>query len=125
MRCFHWLILVVSLAAVASSSAAPAAQRTGAVASKIAEKTFEASVRARVDARRAECMSAIGNLTFCHCIAGDLPLDVDFQRYIAVTTSVVNHAYSDQLSPDDKSIALRILSTRDRCVAAAFGTPQK
>ncbi len=124
MRCLHSIVLVVSLAVVASSAAAPAAQQTGAVASKIAEKAFAESVRARVDARRAECMSAIGNLTFCHCIAGDLPLDVNFLRYIEVTTGVVNQAYSDQLSPDDKSTARRILSTRDRCVATAFGAPK-
>jgi hypothetical protein len=94
--------------------------RTGDQAVEVARKGFEASVEARVVDRRAKCMNAFGSSTFCNCLSAALPLEVDFQRYIAVTTTD-NDAV--RRSDPDQQIADVILATRDRCVAAAFRSP--
>jgi hypothetical protein len=120
MRSQRWLISAVAVVLITSSSA-PAISQTGFGASRITDQAFAASVRARMDAKRAECISAIGSLPFCNCLAGDLPVEVDFLTYIAITTSSVSKVYFDQLSPDDQRLTPRIQSTRDRCVAAVFG----
>ena len=59
----------------------------------------------------------------CDCLNGDLRIEVDFQKYITVTTAVGTKI--GQLSPDDQRIAPCILSTRDRCVAQVFDAPSR
>ena len=93
---------------------------TGARAKEVARKTFEASVDGRVTDRRDRCIAAFGNRVFCDCLSAALPLDMDFQRYITVTT--VNR---DTVRPSASNQQLRdvVLAIRDQCVAAAFGRP--
>lgn len=59
---------------------------------------------------------------FCNCLNADLPLDVNFQKYITVTITVGTPAQYDRLSADDKRITPRIVSSRDRCVAEVFAS---
>jgi hypothetical protein len=63
-------------------------------------------------------MSAIGSPAFCDCLNAYLPLAVDFQTYIAVTTAGAH----DQKSSDNKKLTDLILSSRDICVAKVFAT---
>jgi hypothetical protein len=118
-------ILVVFVGLMVITSTTQAQRRnprhlTGVRAADVARKTFEASVEARVIDRRAKCTTAFGNRVFCDCLSAALPLDVDFQRYIAVTTA-------DRATnrPPDPEQRLRdvVLAVRDRCAAAAFGSP--
>jgi hypothetical protein len=62
-------------------------------------------------------MNAIGSADFCNCLGTSLPLEVDFQRYIAVTTSSVT---ASQLPPQQTEVTARIIATRDACVAKVF-----
>jgi hypothetical protein len=92
-------------------------QQTGARAARIGQNAFEESVRIRLADRQSKCMNAIGSADFCSCLGTSLPLEVDFQRYIAVTTSV---ATVSQLSAEENGLAARIIATRDACVAKVF-----
>jgi len=118
------LAIFVGLAAVASPSTRAQGQRnvpprtTGDQAVDVARKTFDASIEAQVADRRVSCMKAFGNLSFCNCLSAALPLEVNFQRYVTITT-----ADSDTIraSDSDQRLTDVVLATRDRCVAAAFG----
>lgn len=104
-------------AAAALSPPVIRSQQTGAWAARIGRNAFEASVRLRLADRQSKCMNAIGSADFCSCLGGSLPLEVDFQRYIAVTTS---EAAARQLPPEETGVAARIIATRDACVARVF-----
>ena len=59
-------------------------------------------------------MNVIGHAGFCDCVSGSLPIDVDFQRYVSV-------AMEREQSQTQTGIVNAVLSTRNSCVAAAFG----
>jgi len=92
-------------------------QQTGARAARLGRSAFEESVRIRLADRQSKCMNAIGSADFCSCLGTSLPLEVDFQRYIAVTTSA---STASQLPPEETGVAARIIATRDACVAKVF-----
>ena len=117
--------ILVAVAAVVGSALTHAAvrQHTGAVAERVARTALEKSVSARLEDRRHKCMSVIGSTRFCNCLNAGLPMDVNFQKYITTTITVGTAAHFDQLSAEDKSIAPRIVSARDRCVAEVFVSP--
>jgi hypothetical protein len=119
--------ILVAVAAVVASALTHAAvrQHTGELAQRVARTALEKSVSVRLEDRRSKCMSVIGSTPFCNCLNADLPLDVSFQKYITVTIAVGTPAHYDQLSADDKKIAPRIVSARDRCVAEVFASPSQ
>jgi hypothetical protein len=90
------------------------ARQTGDRETAVAKAAFEASVRVRVRDRRTKCMNVIGHAAFCDCVSGSLPLDVDFQRYVAV-------ALEREQSQDETRVVNAVLSTRNSCVASVFG----
>jgi hypothetical protein len=108
-----YVILVVAAGATAPSVAA---QYTGRLGTVIGQRAFEASMRGRLDYRRSRCMNAIGSAVFCDCLNGALPLDIDFQQYITVTTA----DRPDQLPTIDQRLTDAIIATRDMCVARVF-----
>ena len=117
--------ILVAVAAVVASALPHAAMRqhTGELAQRVARTALEKSVSARLEDRRHKCMSVIGSTRFCNCLNAGLPMDVNFQKYITVTITVGTRAQYDQLSADDKRIAPRIVSARDRCVSEVFVSP--
>jgi hypothetical protein len=117
--------ILVAVAGVVASALTQAAvrQHTGEVAQRAARTALEKSISARLEDRRYKCMSVIGGTRFCNCLTADLPLDVNFQKYITVMITVGTPAHYDQLSAEDKSIAPRIVLARDRCVAEVFVSP--
>ena len=119
--------ILVAVAAVVASALTHAAvgQHTGELAQRVARTALEKSVSARLEDRRFKCISVIGSTRFCNCLNADLPLDVNFQKYVTVTMTVGIPANYDQLSADDKRIAPRIVSARDRCVAEVFASPSQ
>jgi hypothetical protein len=76
--------ILVAVAAVVASALTHAAvrQHTGELAEKAARPALEKSVSARLEDRRSKCLSVIGSTRFCNCLNADLPLDVNFQKYI-------------------------------------------
>jgi hypothetical protein len=126
MKRLPWEIILIAAAVLAAPILAPAASRqtTGRPAERLARDVFEKSVRARLDDRRSRCMSAIGSADFCDCLNADLPWDVDFRKYIILTTTAATGAEADQLLTDEKRISPRVISTRDRCVAKVFAPPR-
>jgi hypothetical protein len=114
------LLLIIIGVAVGGSTFTHTAAQTGDQAVRLARRAFEKSVEVRMADRRFKCMSAIGSPAFCDCLNAYLPLAVDFQTYIAVTT-VGAH---DQEASDDKKLTDLILSSRDMCVAKVFATPK-
>ena len=126
MRHFLSAILVAGAAVFGSAlTHAAVRQHTGAAAERVARTALENSVSARLEDRRHKCMSVIGSTRFCNCLNADLPLDVNFQKYITVTMTVGTPAHIDQLPAEDKSIAPRVVSARDRCVAEVFVSPSQ
>jgi hypothetical protein len=119
-------ILVTGTAVVSSGLTHEAEpQHTGDLTQRVARRALEKSVSARLEDRRSKCMSVTGSAPFCNCLNADLPLDVNFQKYITITITVGTPAQYDQVSADDKRIAPRIVSARDRCVAEVFASPSK
>jgi hypothetical protein len=112
---------VVGLVIVVTLTPTDAQRKTGDRAVRIARATFEKSVEERLAARRTKCMNAIGSPAFCDCLNGSLPLTVEFQHYIAVTTAGSD---SPQLLVTDPKIASAIRATRNQCVSAVFA-PEK
>ncbi len=107
--------LIISIG-ILTTAALAARQVTGFVSSRVADQAAKAAASAQMSARGAECMSAVGSQPFCGCLNADLPLEVDFQKYIKITTSTVSPLYLERLTSDDRVVAPRVLSTRDRCV---------
>ena len=111
------LLLVIVVAAIGGSTFTHTAAQTGDQAVRLARSAFEKSVEVRMADRRSRCMSAIGSPAFCDCLNAYLPLAVDFQTYIAVTT-----ASADNRQSSDDKLTDQILSLRDMCVAKVFAT---
>ena len=116
------LLILVGVTVVVASTLthAGAQRRTGDQAVRLARTAFEKSVEVRLADRRSKCLSAVGSPAFCDCLNGSLPLAVEFQRYIAVTTTSGADSGSVQAQPNDQKTADFILASRDQCVAKAF-----
>jgi hypothetical protein len=112
------LLVVVFVSAMAVATTAQ--WRTGDQQSRLGELTHAKSVEVILADRRTKCLGAIGSEPFCNCLNAGLPLTVDFQQYIAITT---RSSGNEDLSPDDKRIADVVVATRDYCVEKVFPRP--
>ena len=109
------IFIATTVAGVIVILASPRAQRkTGDDTVRLAQATRQAAADGIMMDRRLMCMKAIGSAAFCDCINGALPLAVDFQRYIRITTT------TGELASTDRQVADVVLATRDRCVATVF-----
>jgi hypothetical protein len=109
--------ILVGMTVMASTATQASAQRkTGDDARRVSRRAFEISVDVRLADRRSKCMNAIGSPAFCDCLNGYLPLSVDFQRYITVTSTARTVSGDVQLLPDED--VSRILWKRENGVTS-------
>jgi hypothetical protein len=112
---FHWTALLTVTLALAAAVLPATPQATGGRNSRLAQTAFQLSVTARLAERKSQCMRAIGSNAFCDCLNGALPLDANFQRYVAVTTAPASGS-----AADDQRMVQPIRLARDSCVATVF-----
>jgi hypothetical protein len=125
-RMMKRILFALLVSAIVASVALPHAieqYKTGDQAARFARKVFAKSIEVIMAERRRQCMAAIGNLAFCDCINGYLPMPADFQTYIKVTTASREGSF-EQMTSDDKTIVDAVLTTRNRCVEKVFGNPR-
>jgi hypothetical protein len=97
-------------------------QRVGDPATKQSRLMVIKSVEALMVERQRMCMNVIGSAIFCRCLNADLPIEVDFRKYVMVTATRGRDVAGGRLSADDRVLMDRILGTRDLCVVASFPT---
>ena len=88
-------------------------QNTGRLPEQVAKDAFARSVEARLQVRQDKCVAAFPDKTFCTCLNAALPLEVEFERYVALVS-----ASPEQLTEAEKALRSSAVAARDRCVAA-------
>lgn len=122
VRCISILLAVVLSGAGAAWAAAPAGAPSKEILDRI--KNLENQIHElkeqqkqqedqRVREKENQCMTAIGVKEFCSCLAANLPMEVDFTRYIQ--TVVGASGKSSPVAEMDKKIADRTFMARDIC----------
>jgi len=66
--------------------------------------------------KKLQCMTAIGNETFCECLSQNLPVPINFVQYTAIVTKTKEELGYEKASPDDKKIVDNTRAVRDKCI---------
>jgi hypothetical protein len=74
-----------------------------------------------IEQKRLECLSAIGNSTFCACVTAEVPMGVNFLQYVGIVTRTKAELGYDTLSKNDKLLADSTYAAREVCVNRVFG----
>jgi hypothetical protein len=64
-----------------------------------------------------ECMKAVGNASFCKCIARETPVSVNFQSYVAMVVGTRADARYESLSIAERQVFDATRKARDACVS--------
>lgn len=66
--------------------------------------------------KEAQCITAIGKSSLCHCVASGLQPNVSFEHYIHYLVNSKETLGYDKMSADNKSEVDNSISVRDNCI---------
>jgi len=75
----------------------------------------------RPERKQEQCFRTFGHERFCNCVAREIPGDIFFLEYVALSMSTDEELETEQMSAKQKEGVRGVRAAREKCVKAAFG----